>query len=107
MTYNTTPGSLSDLLNAQAHAINNSQPGFGGAPPMRRPQPAQQGFGGFRGAPPAETRGVQLADDSSESEEITLGTLIAEKPKPKVVREFFRDKLEDISGADEVLFGRY
>lgn len=70
-------------------------------------QRSERGFVTQTARSPLETRPVALADESSSSEEIDLAYIIAEKPKTKIVREFFRDQLADIAGADELLFGGY
>ena len=51
-------------------------------------------------APPVK---INLVEESSE-EEIDIKMIITKKPKPKVVREFFRAALANIKSEDELLF---
>lgn len=46
---------------------------------------------------------AQPQADTSE-EEVTLKSIIADKPKTKIVRAFMRANLEDIQGEDETMF---
>lgn len=41
---------------------------------------------------------------SSSEEEVSLKTIIRDRPKPRVVREFMRANLGDILGEDEEMF---
>lgn len=73
---------------------------------MVQATPWYNDFGGG-GAQYAQAQMAQYAapEDSSSSEEVTLQTIIRDKPKPRVVRQFMRDYLANIRGEDEVIFG--
>lgn len=96
------------LLNAQAESVNRGGGQFVAAAPMwggGRPRPRAPANVTMQPAgPPRQHNYGGREDDEDSEDEVTLASIIEEKPKPKVVREFMRENLKAIQADDEEAF---
>lgn len=80
---------VNKIFMARKMGISDLRPGFNTQQPAV-PQKAPQ-------TPPAPI--LDISDSSESSEEISINSIIANKPDKKIVREYFKNRIEELEEA--------